>query len=62
MKFDKTLKQIPQRMGCSVALLRSKSALALPASMVRRSARRTLASVKLALRPTIEAGRVAHFQ
>lgn len=62
MKFEKMLEQIPQRMGCSVALLRSKSALAWTASLVRRSARRTLASVKLALRLTSEAVLVAHFQ
>lgn len=37
MKFEKMLKQIPQRMGHSVALLRSKSALAWTASLVRLS-------------------------
>ena len=50
MRFESMLKQIPQRMGCSVALLRSKSALALHASWMRRSARRVLVQLKLALR------------
>lgn len=62
MKFESILKQIPQRMGCSVALLRSKSARAWHAAVPRRSARDVTNSVKLALLLGTAACRVAHFQ